>query len=105
MLTALLEQRGARVVEREDATSALTLIGSAPVDVVIADIAMPDIDGCELMKRVRAAGNLVPSIAVTAYARPDDRRVALDAGFTGYLAKPIDGRQLVTLLRAMVPAA
>jgi PAS domain S-box-containing protein len=105
MLTALLEQRGARVVEREDATSALTLIGDAPVDVVIADIAMPEIDGCELMKRVRAAGNLVPSIAVTAFARADDRRVALDAGFTGYLAKPIDGRQLATLLRAMVPAA
>ena len=44
-------------------------------------------------------------VAVTAFARPDDRRTALDAGFTAYLAKPIDGRQLASLLRDMVPAA
>ena len=64
------------------------------MDLLIADIAMPHIDGYELIRRARASGCRVPAIAVTAFARSDDRRLALDSGYTSYLAKPVDGVEL-----------
>jgi CheY-like chemotaxis protein len=51
---------------------------------------------------VRAHGHGVPAIAVTAYARPDDRRQALAAGYSGYCAKPVDAPALVTMAGALV---
>jgi PAS domain S-box-containing protein len=90
MLVALLEGQGAAVVQGLSAESALELLGSRRVHLIIADIAMPRVDGYEFIRRLRAQGNQTPAIAVTAFARPDDRRRALLAGYSGYLAKPID---------------
>ena len=104
MLAALLEHRGARAVHSESAESALSILNEQPVHLVIADIAMPGVDGYELMRRIRASGHQVPAIAVTAFARPDDRRTALECGYTAYLAKPVDGRQLATTVRDVVPS-
>ena len=105
MLTALLEQRGARVIQCDSATSALARLSSEPVDLVIADIAMPDVDGYELLERARAKGHMMPAIAVTAFARLDDRDRALTAGYTAYCAKPIDAAQLLTTVRGLVSVA
>jgi PAS domain S-box-containing protein len=105
MLAALLEHRGARVITTESAQSALNVLDRQPVDLVIADIAMPGIDGYEFMRRVRATGCRTPAIAVTAFARPDDRRTALECGYTGYLAKPIDGPLLARTIREIVLAS
>lgn len=80
------------------------MLRERPVQLMVADIAMPQVDGYELMRRVRAAGNPVPSIAVTAFARSDDRRQALASGYNGYLAKPIDAGQLARIVRELVPA-
>ena len=102
MLSALLEQRGARVIQCHDAASALRRLSTDRVDVVIADIAMPEVDGYELLERARATGHLMPAIAVTAFARPDDRDRAFAAGYTAYCAKPIDVGQLLTTLRGLV---
>ena len=102
MLAALLEQRGARVLQCESAASALTLLPANEVDIVIADIAMPGIDGYQLLERVRAQGHTMPAIAVTAFARPDDRDRALAAGYTAYCAKPIDAAQLISTVRGLV---
>jgi PAS domain S-box-containing protein len=103
MLATLLEQRGARSLQSESAESALQILQLQRVDLLIADIAMPGVDGYELMRRLRAAGDETPAIAVTAFARSDDRRSALDCGYTAYLSKPIDGRQLVRTIREVVP--
>ena len=46
---------------------------------------MPQVDGYELMRRVRAAGNQIPAVAVTAFARSDDRHAAFESGYTAYL--------------------
>jgi CheY-like chemotaxis protein/anti-sigma regulatory factor (Ser/Thr protein kinase) len=105
MLAALLQHRGARVITTESAQSALNVLDQQPVDLVIADIAMPGVDGYEFMRRVRATGCRTPAIAVTAFARPDDRRTALECGYTGYLAKPIDGPLLARTIRKIVPAS
>ena len=104
MLATLLEQRGAHSMQSESAESALQVLQLQRVDLLIADIAMPNVDGYELMRRLRAVGNETPAIAVTAFARPDDRRSALDCGYTAYLSKPIDGRQLAKMVREVVSA-
>jgi len=106
-IAALLEQRGATVLQTDSAESALEALQTERVCVIVADIAMPRIDGHELMRRVRAGGNGVPAVAVTAFARSDDRHAALQSGFTAYLAKPIDENQLARIVRDLggVPAA
>jgi len=103
MLATVLEQQGATVLQSSSAESALRILGRHLVHVIVADIAMPEIDGYEFMRRIRAAGNRIPSIAVTAFARSDDRHTALESGYTTYLAKPVDGRQLVRAVRDLVP--
>ena len=75
-----------------------------PVDVLIADIAMPDVDGYELIRRLRQTGSSVPAIAVTAFARLDDRQKALACGYTDYCVKPIDGPSLARTVRTLVPS-
>jgi PAS domain S-box-containing protein len=105
MLAALLEQAGARIVQTASAEAALAVLEAEHVDLVIADIAMPGVDGYELMRRIRASRVGTPAIAVTAYARPDDRRRTLESGYAGYLAKPIDGAQLARTVRSVVAGA
>jgi PAS domain S-box-containing protein len=104
MLATLLGQYGAEVVQSPSAESAMQVLRDRAVQVVIADIAMPQIDGYELMRRLRADGNAIPAIAVTAFARSDDRRQALDCGYTAYLSKPIDAVQLAKTVRELVRA-
>jgi len=104
MLAALLEQRGATILECDSAEEALDVLSTAKVHLLIADIAMPGVDGYELMRRARTAGCSVPGIAVTAFARPDDRRRALESGYTTYLAKPVDGLELARTVRDLLVA-
>jgi PAS domain S-box-containing protein len=99
MLATVLECRGARVEQGADAESALLLLHERRFDVLVADIAMPDVDGYELIRRLRARGSAVPAIAVTAFARPDDRQRAIASGYSEYCAKPIDGLQVARTLR------
>ena len=90
LLAALLTQRGAHVLACDSAGAALQAMARTRVQLLIADIAMPDIDGYELIARVRQAGQEVPAVAVSAYARPQDRRRAIVAGYDGYCCKPIE---------------
>jgi CheY-like chemotaxis protein len=91
MIATVLEQRGAAVLQSDSAESALEMLQNSSVRVIIADIAMPCIDGYELMRRLRASGSRIPSIAVTAFARSVDRQT------------PIDARQLARTVRDLVP--
>jgi CheY-like chemotaxis protein len=82
------------------------------VDVLVSDIAMPDRDGYELIRLVRdlpaSQGGRVPAIALTAYAREEDRFRALTAGFQAHLAKPVTPADLtaaVAQAAAMTPHA
>jgi PAS domain S-box-containing protein len=104
MLAAMLQPRGATVLQSESAEAALRVVAAQAVDLVVADIAMPDIDGYELMRRLRATGCRTPAIAVTAYARPEDVRKALESGYVGYLPKPVEAVRLAELVREIVGA-
>jgi len=99
LLRFTLEQSGARVVDVDSAAGAIAELDRAVPDVILCDISMPQEDGYSLIRRIRArktqAGGNVPTAAVTAYARPEDVRHALAAGFDLHLAKPLEPRDLI----------
>jgi CheY-like chemotaxis protein/two-component sensor histidine kinase len=101
---AVLRGAGAAVATAASAREALALLEVEVPDVLLVDIAMPDMDGYALLKEMRRAGGRAsdtPAIAFTAYVREEDRRLALGAGFQGHLAKPVDAE---TLVRAVASA-
>jgi CheY-like chemotaxis protein len=102
LLAALLERHGARVIQCDSAESALGVLTDIEANLLVADIAMPDIDGYELIRRVRRSNAALPAIAVSAYARPEDRRRALAAGYDGYCSKPVEAPQLLRAVRQVM---
>jgi PAS domain S-box-containing protein len=94
LLSAILTKCGARVTATSSGHEALALFATDVPDVLVSDIGMPQMDGYTLIRRVRAlpiaAGQHVPALALTAYARSEDRRRALAEGFQMHLAKPAD---------------
>jgi signal transduction histidine kinase/ActR/RegA family two-component response regulator len=92
LLAALLGERGAHVATVDSAAAALAWLDSEVPSIVVADIGMPDQDGLSLMRAIRRRtarlGGHVPAIALSAFARAEDRRAALAAGFDDYLTKP-----------------
>jgi len=99
LLAALFEQCGAHVVQCANAPAALSTLLSSSVQLLVADIAMPDVDGYDLIRQVRQIDARLPAVAVTAYAYPQDRLKALAAGFTAYCAKPIDATHFLRIVR------
>lgn len=102
LLAVLLEGRGAQVVRCDGAEAALEALNTSGVHLLVADIAMPDVDGYQLIERVRRHDSALPAIAVSAYARPDDRAKALAAGYNAYCVKPIDGPELLRTIRGVL---
>ncbi len=106
LLREILTTVGANVLIANSAMDALDLLGKHPIDVMVADIGMPVVDGFELISRVRRAENpairRVPAAALTAFARSADRARALQAGFEMHLAKPIDPTELVAAVTSLV---
>jgi CheY-like chemotaxis protein/anti-sigma regulatory factor (Ser/Thr protein kinase) len=105
----VLEQAGARVAVASDAQRALDLLQQSEPQVLISDIGMPIVDGYALIKKVRALplerGSHVPAVALTAYARLEDRSAALRAGFDMHLTKPVDPAELVVVVATLVETA
>jgi signal transduction histidine kinase len=103
MLSAALQGFGARVTAVRSVAAAVESIEAASPNVLISDIAMPDVDGYGLMLQVRANPNDevrdVPAIALTAHVAPEDRARALASGFNYHLAKPVDPLLVVQTVR------
>lgn len=111
-LRRLLEEQGAEVVAVSSAAEALELLGEGSLqtfDVLVSDIGMPGMDGYGLVRTLREnmgiTADVLPAVAVTALARADDRRRAMQAGFQGHLAKPYSLAQLVSAIRNARSAA
>jgi signal transduction histidine kinase len=103
LFVTVLGQQGALVRSAATAAEALTLLALALPDVLVSDIGLPEADGYELVRAVRALGHLperLPAIALTAYAHREDRRLALEAGFQAHVAKPVDPDLLVAAVAA-----
>jgi CheY-like chemotaxis protein len=106
MLKAGLGQCGASVIVAASAAEAFEAIEKTPPDLLISDIGMPDEDGYELMRRVRSLpperGGRVPAIALTAYARVEDRMHALRAGYQMHVPKPVELAELAAVAASLV---
>ena len=101
MLHTVLERSGANVQDAGSAREALALLNNSTVDVVISDLGMPDVDGYAFLRSLRQAeGPLhdVPVIALSAFAGESEIRRARAAGFDAYVAKPVDPRDLVSVV-------
>jgi signal transduction histidine kinase len=102
----LLEQCGAKVRTAASADEALRAFAARPPHVLISDIGMPQRGGHALIRRVRQLelhqGGEVPAVALTAYARNEDREQALRAGFTTHVAKPVAPAELLALIASLV---
>jgi CheY-like chemotaxis protein len=105
LLHTLLERCGAEVRAAGSATEALALIAELKPDVLVSDIGMPEQDGYELIAKVRGheAGlnERIPAIALTAYARLEDRIRALNAGFQVHVPKPIEPAELIAVVASL----
>jgi PAS domain S-box-containing protein len=99
LIKRVLEECRAQVLSAGSADEAILLVEKERPDVLVSDIGMPDMDGYELLRRVRALGpsrgGRVPAIALTAFARSEDRTRALRAGFLIHVAKPVEPSELV----------
>lgn len=109
LMVRILEGRGAKVTAVAGGAEALELLKSQEFDLLVSDIGMPDLDGYELMRRVRLLDSTregpIPAIAVTAYARAEDRQRSLLAGYQMHLAKPIEARELVAGIASLLHLA
>jgi PAS domain S-box-containing protein len=100
----ILTDVGATVVEAASAEEALERIGTSNANILISDIGMAHQDGYQLVRRLRAKGyssDTLPAIALTAFARMEDRAEALAAGFQEHLVKPLDPQTLISRVAAL----
>ena len=105
LLKLLLESAGAVVYLAQSAEQGMEHLLTKSVDVLICDIGMPDVDGYSLMRRIRALDDSqkseVAAVALTAYARLEDRTEAMSAGFQNHLPKPVEPAELLAVVHSL----
>ena len=109
IISTVIKRTGAEVKTCESASEALQLLQQWHPDVLMSDIAMPDEDGYSFINKVRSLpvdqGGHTPAAAFTAYAREEDRKRALDAGFQMHIAKPVSSNKLVAMIARLAGRA
>jgi PAS domain S-box-containing protein len=106
LIKRILEERGAQVLVAASAPDALAILADERVDLLVSDIGMPRMDGYQLIEQVRALdlhrSGPLPAIAVTAYARPEDRQRSLLAGYQTHISKPMEAGELVAAIAGLL---
>jgi len=107
MVARDLGRSGLEVTGSGTASEGLARLAREPFDIVLLDLMLPDADGLDVCRRLRASGSAVPVIMLTAKGDPTDRVVGLELGADDYLGKPFDPRELLARIRAVLrrPAA
>jgi two-component system cell cycle response regulator DivK len=102
--STVLRHLGYTVIEALDGVQAIALARSELPDLILMDISIPEVDGWEATRILRAdpVTRDIPIIALTAHALPDDRQRATAVGFTSYLAKPVEPRAVVAEVRRWI---
>ena len=105
LVEKVLSSQGASVRSVSKASAALDILAQQRIDVLLSDIEMPGTDGYQLIRELRLRpsqqGGAVPALALSAYARTEDRLRALRAGFQLHLAKPVQPSELVTVVASL----
>jgi CheY-like chemotaxis protein len=105
LIRRVLEEQGASVTTVGSGEEALRMLETSEPDVLISDIGMPGMDGYQFMRRLRASepkNRRIPALALTAFARPDDRKHAILSGYQAHLAKPFDMAELAIVVAGLV---
>jgi signal transduction histidine kinase len=102
VLVRLLVQTGAQAEWVHSGQEALDRIAVDAPDILLCDVGLPEMDGFTVIQRLREAGETIPAIAVTAFARSEDRIRTLQAGFDMHLSKPVDARELLTSIETLL---
>ena len=104
MLRATLEAHGFRVTACESAEETLDIAPANSIDLIVSDIGMPQMDGFEMINRLREMDKYksVPAIALSGYASKKDAKFALAAGFDAHVSKPVDPAELLKLINQLV---
>jgi PAS domain S-box-containing protein len=97
-LTRILEEHHARVINASSAKEGLYVLKKHKPNIVLCDIGMPGVDGYQFIRTMREGGDHTPALAVTAFARPEDRLRALRAGYQGHISKPINPAELLATI-------
>ncbi|HEX3847102.1 MAG TPA: ATP-binding protein [Steroidobacteraceae bacterium] len=101
LVRAILEDRGATVTTAASAVEAREQIAKSAPGVIVCDIGMPSEDGYDFIVALRRDGVAIPAVALTAFARPEDRVRSIKAGFAGHLAKPVEPAELLVMVASM----
>jgi len=104
MLRFLLDSAGAITQTARNAEDALEIIETWEPDILISDLGMPNVDGYELIKRIRTGASRhvkLPAVALTALTRVEDRVKALAAGYHMHVAKPVEPTELLTVVASL----
>ncbi|HEX4415311.1 MAG TPA: PAS domain S-box protein [Lacipirellulaceae bacterium] len=106
LIERLLSDRNARVLKAESAERGIEILATERPDIILSDIGMPDMDGYDFIRAVRAlppdSGGKTRAIALTAFARSEDRTRAMMAGYHMHLAKPIEPSELIATVASLV---
>lgn len=109
LVARVLEEQGAKVICASSAAEALEALKRDAVDIVLSDIGMPDTNGYDLMRSIRTLEDprmrRLPAIALTAYARAEDRQRSLLAGYQLHISKPVETRELIAGLASLLNVA
>lgn len=100
-IVKIFEKNNYSVDAVENGEDALTYLEGDNYDVAVMDIMMPVMDGITALKKIRAAGNTIPVLLLTAKAEIDDKVLGLDSGANYYLTKPFDIKELLAAIRAI----
>ena len=104
LITFILKNSGYQTLRAETGKNGLELALSERPDFILLDIQLPDMDGFEVLRRIRASesdGN-IPVIAITSYAMTGDQEKMLAAGCTGYIEKPIEPDKVISQIRRII---
>jgi CheY-like chemotaxis protein len=103
LIMRVLEKNGYKPTLAADGRQALELLAETEFDLILMDVQLPDMDGREVSRRIRAeesrTGKYIPILALTAHAMKDDRDSCLASGMDGYLSKPIKTADLLAAIR------
>jgi signal transduction histidine kinase/ActR/RegA family two-component response regulator len=102
MLRRMLAEYKATVDTATSVPQALERLDRTVYDIIISDIGMPEMDGYKLIRQLRSRGATIPAVAVTAFARSEDRIQALQAGYNTHISKPLEPMELIAVVAALV---